>query len=258
MKPKALIFFDLDGTLLNAKSDVDEEIIKVIQQLKNNNIVPFIATGRSNNEIKSILKKTAIHSTISLNGQNVTYEGKKIYSNFLSKEQVISIKEEAEKKQIPLSFYTDDWIRVTEQTKDVKQFYDFLNSPLPEREPEVHLAEEINMLTLITSNKQLDEFLKESYSDLSIFRTTQFNLDIVGKNVSKATGIDRLLSETGLDVVPTYAFGDGINDLEMLQHVDYAIAMGNAVSALKEQADYITSSNIEDGIIRGLKYYDLI
>lgn len=159
---------------------------------------------------------------------------------------------------MPLSFYTDDWIRVTEHTKDVKQFYGFLNSPLPEKEPDVHLAEEINMLTLITSNKQLDEFFKESYSDLSIFQTTQFNLDIVGKNVSKTTGIDRLLSETGLDSVPTYAFGDGMNDLEMLQHVDYAIAMGNAVSALKDQADYITSSSIEDGIIHGLKYYDLI
>lgn len=57
MKPKALVFFDLDGTLLNAKSDVGEEVIKAIQQLKNYNIVPFIATGRSNNEIKSILKK---------------------------------------------------------------------------------------------------------------------------------------------------------------------------------------------------------
>lgn len=66
MKPTALVFFDLDGTLLNEESLVDEDVKEALVQLKDNGAVPFIATGRSPIEIQHVLKETVIDSFITL------------------------------------------------------------------------------------------------------------------------------------------------------------------------------------------------
>ena len=55
-----------------------------------------------------------------------------------------------------------------------------------------------------------------------------------------------------------YAFGDGRNDLEMFDRVDVAIAMENGYEDVKAAADYVTASNIDGGILKALKKYDLI
>lgn len=56
----------------------------------------------------------------------------------------------------------------------------------------------------------------------------------------------------------SYAFGDSINDVEMLKHVQHGIAMGNGTKAAKEAADYITAPLHEDGIYKGLEHFGLI
>ncbi len=58
--------------------------------------------------------------------------------------------------------------------------------------------------------------------------------------------------------VPTYAFGDGVNDISMFEVVDHPIAMGNATEKLRPYAEYITDDNKSGGIVNGLKKYNLI
>ena len=58
--------------------------------------------------------------------------------------------------------------------------------------------------------------------------------------------------------MPTYAFGDGMNDLEMFLTVDHPIAMANAVDDLKDKAEYITDNNDNDGIAKALQKFGLI
>ena len=56
----------------------------------------------------------------------------------------------------------------------------------------------------------------------------------------------------------TYAFGDSMNDLEIIQAAGVGIAMGNGAPELKEAADYVTSDIGEDGIYRACKHFHLI
>ncbi|WP_255565907.1 HAD-IIB family hydrolase [Desemzia sp. RIT 804] len=67
--PKGLVFFDLDGTLLNTKSELDREVSDALESMKQNNVIPFVATGRSPLEIKHVLENSPIDSFITLNGQ---------------------------------------------------------------------------------------------------------------------------------------------------------------------------------------------
>ena len=62
----------------------------------------------------------------------------------------------------------------------------------------------------------------------------------------------------GVDIRNTYAFGDSMNDLEILQAAGIGIAMGNGVPKLKEEADYVTDDIGRDGVYKACKHFQLI
>ena len=83
-------------------------------------------------------------------------------------------------------------------------------------------------------------------------------MELMPKGVSKADGIRILLEELDIPLGNTYAFGDGPNDLEMLQYVQYGTAMGNAEESVLGSAKYRTEGIWEDGVARALERYGLI
>ena len=71
--------------------------------------------------------------------------------------------------------------------------------------------------------------------------------------ISKATGIQKVLDYYHLDQDDTYAFGDGENDLEMIDFCRVGVAMGNACDVLKEKANIVCKSIVDDGLEDVLK-----
>ena len=82
--------------------------------------------------------------------------------------------------------------------------------------------------------------------------------EMMPKGISKADGIRILLEELEIPLKNTYAFGDGPNDVEMLEYVEYGTAMGNAEKQVLEIAPYRTEGMWEDGIYHALRRYGLI
>ena len=66
------------------------------------------------------------------------------------------------------------------------------------------------------------------------------------------------LKRLNKDISDTIAFGDGRNDIEMLETVGLGVAMGNAVIEAKAAADYETDRIENDGIVKALKKFDLL
>ncbi|GEK91805.1 Cof-type HAD-IIB family hydrolase [Alkalibacterium kapii] len=258
MKPKALVFFDLDGTLLNNESTVDDEVKEALVQLKENGAVPFIATGRSPLEIQHVLEDTVIDSFITLNGQYIQYEGKEVYRNTIPKSLVKRLKKMTAENDMPLSLYTSDKIRATKYNPTLKNAYNFIHENPPEIDASLGENDDILMMLIINEDATLDKPYLEAFPELSFYRNTPYSMDTITKGHSKASGIDALLEAIDMKDVPLYAFGDGSNDKEMLERVDYGVAMKNGVDEVKEVADYVTSANTEGGLIEGLKHYDLI
>ena len=83
-------------------------------------------------------------------------------------------------------------------------------------------------------------------------------VDIVPKGISKANGIDEVCKRYSILQSETMGIGDGENDIGMLQHCAIGIAMGNAIDELKAQADYVTTSVDDDGILHALKHFHVI
>lgn len=258
MKPNALVFFDLDGTLLNKESRVETEVVEALEQMKQKGNIPFIATGRSPIEIQHVLKETPIDSFITLNGQYIVYEGQEVYRNRIPVETLVNLKQATEERKFALSFYTNNKIRATRETEILKEAYQFIHAEVPSVHSTLHLEEEVLMALILNTDKEQDAYFKMNFPELSFYRNTPYSMDIIPKGNSKATGITELVKTLNFETIPTFAFGDGSNDIEMVEHVDYGVAMGNGLASLKEKAAYITASHVDGGIIEGLKYYDLI
>ena len=101
----------------------------------------------------------------------------------------------------------------------------------------------------------IDEF-KEPFGDsLSIYRSAPFFIEVMAQGIDKAASLDRLSKSLGIKQEEVIAFGDGYNDLSMIEYAGMGVAMNNAVDGVKERADYITLSNDEDGIAYALNKF---
>ena len=85
--------------------------------------------------------------------------------------------------------------------------------------------------------------------NFSIYRSEPFFIEIMPKDVNKATSLDHMLEGMGLTRENAICCGDGYNDISMIEYAGTGVAMGNAQPAVKEAADYITGTNDEDGLV---------
>ena len=82
--------------------------------------------------------------------------------------------------------------------------------------------------------------------------------DIINKGTSKSRGIDEVIKHYGIKLEETMAFGDGGNDINMLEHAGIGVAMDNASDKVKAASDYITSSVDDNGIINALRHFNIL
>ena len=85
-------------------------------------------------------------------------------------------------------------------------------------------------------------------SQLSIFRSEPYFLEIMPKDIDKASSLERLCLQLGLERAEIAACGDGLNDISMIQYAGLGIAMANAQEAVKRVCDFVTKSNEEEGV----------
>ena len=256
MNYRGIAFFDLDGTLLNENSQVNPAVAKGMEALRSNQILPVIATGRTEAEIPHILKDTRITSNIVMNGSFIRVNKEVIHREIIDKLTMEKMLQLTQDNQQPLAFYNHSHYWATQHNDDLVHAYQYIHSQLPEIHPTAYLEREVNMLLVLGQDK--DETYHEAFPELTFYRNGPYSIDIVKKNVSKGQAVRKLKEILRLENIPTYGFGDGLNDLALLEACDHKIAMGNAKNELKELADFITLTNKEDGVVHALKKFDLV
>lgn len=102
------------------------------------------------------------------------------------------------------------------------------------------------------------EELKRRFPGLSVTTSLPFNCEINDGHANKGEAMDKLCAMLGIDPSETMGFGDGSNDMTLIQHAGIGVAMKNAIPALQTEADYITDSNDEDGVAKAIcKFCDI-
>ena len=103
-----------------------------------------------------------------------------------------------------------------------------------------------------------DKCLEKLENDYDFVIHNDLVFEMVPKGFTKATAIEKVCQLFNIDIKNTYAFGDGENDLAMLEKAHVGIAMGNGSDRAKETADYVTEDLYHDGIYNALKKFGLI
>jgi len=253
---QAVVFFDLDGTLMQNDKTVAASSIEAIQRLKANHVLPVIATGRNVFEVRDIMQATGIDSIVSANGSYVAYQGQFLSAHELDKAVLTDITHFANRHHHALAYYNNAGFVLSHRDALTTSNYQELKQ-LANVKPQFYQHQHVNFL-LTFDPLDAVQYRRRYRGHLHFVRNNPRALDTMQWGVTKAVGIQDILTKAQLTTVPTYAFGDQLNDIEMFQMVKTPIAMGNGHPRVKQLAAYVTADNMHNGIAQGLKHYDLI
>lgn len=259
MTKESIIFFDIDGTLLNHEKQLPSSAKQAIFQLKERGHMVVIATGRAPFMFEKLRKDLDIDTYISCNGAFVVLNGEVIYTNPLKIGALEKLTEEALRNNHPVVFIDHDDMKMNvPEHAYIKESIDTLKlDRFPAYDPHYYKGRELYQSLLFCSEGEEEQYEKE-FQDFDFVRWHPVSLDLLPKGGSKAKGIEKLTEILGIPAERQYAFGDGLNDLEMLSTIVNSVAMGNAKDQVKEVAKYVTKSVEEDGIVHGLQMVGLL
>ncbi|WP_231633426.1 Cof-type HAD-IIB family hydrolase [Numidum massiliense] len=215
------------------------------------------ATGRAPKMFEHLMEELDIFSYVSCNGAYVVYDGKVVFARPLDERQLAALRRKADAHGDAMVFSDQD----TLWTTDVDHPYvcAALESLCFEAELEKERrARSRNIYyALLFCAKGKARYL-ERFEAFKFIRWHDYALDVLTLHGSKAVGIAALLQHLRIGRERAVAFGDALNDVEMLRYVGTGIAMGNASEEAKRAADFVTRDVALDGIRYGLTRIGLL
>lgn len=254
--PKAVVFFDSDGTLLRDDKLLAKSTLTAIEQLRQNDVLPVVATGRNIFEIQYVLDQTGIDSIVSANGSYVQYQGRKLDAAVIPTPLIEAFNAFAAKQGDPVAWFNNRRFALSRETAATRENFALLKLDAKVN-PDWYQTHEVNFMFVFNTDKEA-LYNRQFAGQLDLVRNNPRGLDTMLAGVSKRTGILKLLAEAGLTGIPTYGFGDELNDEPMLKLVDHPVVMGNGNPKMKALAEYVTGDNMHDGIGQGLRHFQLI
>lgn len=259
-----LIALDLDGTLKNSENKITDETRKILIKAQQLGATIVLASGRPTPGLRH---EAAALELEKYEGYLLSFNGAKVmdaktrqtmFEQRLTIEQAKKAYDEAKKHNLAIMTYYDDAV----YTEDVDDQYVNIEGHI--NDIEIKKAESFKSILRDPINKVLCtgdpehvasvlEDYKSAFPGLSIYRSAPFFIEVMAPNIDKAASLDKLVKMLHLTKEEVIAFGDGFNDLSLIEYAGCGVAMANAVDEVKERADVVTLSNDEDGIAYMLK-----
>lgn len=250
-------FFDIDGTLLSFKThQVSQGTVMAFERLHRQGIRTFISSGRPTCLIPPM--PVSFDGYITMNGGYV-YVGQEVLVR-----QPIPIEESnawlnfAKERNICTMCFCEESMYASQINDIGQKIRDQLEFQMP---PIVEIDslfnKEVFQIIAVTP-ASLDEEVGRLLPHCRLPRWHPQFSDVVFESNSKAFGIQRICDYLNISPSETIGFGDGGNDIEMLEYCGIGVAMGNATDDVKRHADFVTTSVDEEGILNAVEKLILI
>ena len=281
-----LVAIDLDGTMLNPYGIVTENTKKILKKVQNNGIEVIIASGRPIDSIKTIAKEIESENYFISGNGAILYDIKNdkiLYENTLKKQKTLEIIKICEENSIYYNIYTEKEIiakslqcnvlyyykeNLTKEEKDkthiniVENVYEYIAN----REEKIlkiticdsdkvifksimKKLKEINEIEVLEVSHMSRKMIKQGTEEIPI---EYFYTEVSAKNVDKWNAIEVLAEKINIKSEEIIAIGDNINDKKMIENAGMGIAMGGSTPELMQNANFVTSSNAEEGVAQAL------
>ena len=256
------LFFDIDGTLVSFQThEIPPSTILALTQAKANGHRVFIATGRPPIIITNLgAIEHLIDGYVTTNGALCFVGSEIVACNAIPQEEARRVVDDAVAKRYGLIVIGERDIAVLDPKGDVDDIF--------RRQLAVQNLNQAKPVEEVLSQRvlQLTAFFDSDYERLMMTRIPgcisgrwhPAFTDITAWGADKGEGLLLMATREGIDPKYTMAFGDGGNDTSMIRAAGIGVAMGNAIEALKKEADYVTTSVDDDGILNALRAFAII
>lgn len=243
-----IIFFDIDGTLMNFHSGrLSDRTREALLRLRQRGILLCIATGRPPVCLPGF-DGVEFDAFLTFNGSYCYNDRETIFSNPIPTEDVKKLIRNATAAGKPVSLATKRRLTANGTDEDLTEYFSFVHVDIKAAADFDAVAEgEVYQLMTSCREEEYPEIMRD-VSGAKIVAWWDRAADIIPASGGKGVGIEKILQYYRLDRSQALAFGDGNNDIEMLQAVGTGVAMENASDQLKAVADEICGHVAQDGI----------
>ena len=264
-----LLVLDVDGTLHNSHREISDATKNALIEAQKRGKTIAIASGRSIAGIRQTASAISLEEyggyVIAYNGTTVINckTGECIYNQTLPADLIAPVYEEAAKLQVAIMAYRDsakeiivaggvtDYVAADAAAscvtiRETDQFVKELSFPINK----IFVSGEPDKM------KEVERILQRKFgSVLNVFRSDPYYVELLPKYTDKGVAVDKLVKYMDITRERVMCVGDSNNDLPMLRYAGMGVAMGNASDRIKEQADYVTDSNDDDGIVKVIEKF---
>ncbi len=258
MKPIQLIFFDIDGTsFYHEEFKVMESTIYALQQLQLLGIKTVLCTSRVKTECINLpqvyldLMDVKVYGA----GSHIEQGNQILAAHYVKSDEVKQVLDYCNDHHIVVRWANETQGHFDHHTQpEITKIFSYLYHMEPTLQAYAH--EDITHL-LLYPNAEQESQLRNLLKNASIIPFSR-GIEVAAHGISKASAVEECANLLHIPLEHTMAFGDGKNDIDMLQKVQLGVAMGNASNEVKEVADEICERIEENGIYHALVRHNII
>lgn len=258
-----LIFFDIDGTLIDEKEYmIPDSARDAIARARENGHLCMINTGRTKRLVGKDITGPAEFDGLLLGcGTMITYHGETLFHKTFSREQSVRIQEGLRRHGIDalLEGCDNDYLEPVDRMvhthfKKYAEKYDGFSFGSWE-----DAVGHFDKLFVYSEDRcRMDAFAGEFSGELDFIYRRRGFFELIPKGYSKASAMDYIAGILHIPMEETVAIGDSSNDVAMLKRAGRSIAMGNGTDEVKDLADYVTTAVEDDGIWNALNWLGVL
>ena len=270
-----LIAFDLDGTFLDPKKNIHPDNIRALKAAAEKGAVIVPATGRIVGGVPQQIRELPfVRYYVTVNGAFVydAQEDKAVARAEIPLEDALRLLRYEDSLGISYDCYQDGWGYMSADMYDragefvadpgILKLVLTLRTKVPElKEYLRQKGESVQKLQLYFTDMQERarqfEALPELFPGMAFTTSVPFNIEVNSSAATKGQGLAALCRLLGIKPEEVLAFGDDRNDADMIRFAGVGVAMENAIEELRAAADWVTASNSEAGVARGIERFVL-
>jgi Cof subfamily protein (haloacid dehalogenase superfamily) len=246
-----IYFFDIDNTLLDHTTNaIPPSALSAIDGLKRAGHTVVLATGRSYGHAKPFIDLIGPSYAITQNGSRIVKDGEEVMTIALNKDALMDLFNWMDAQGHPYGLDDGSIALISSDDPRILEPLHAVDKPL-KTSTGFYVGQSVYQAWLFFEEK-LDEHLfpaiLKRYADFDLVRWHPIAIDILPKGINKWTACQWVMQQTGFQPHQAVAFGDGLNDLEMLQGVGFGVAMENCHPSLMAVAQRVAPALHLDGI----------
>lgn len=262
------IFSDMDGTLLDADGNLPPDFAEVMAMLAGCGVTFAPTSGRQYNALCHQMEQYRDKFLfIAENGTLAMQHGKELFSSPIPLPKVHKVLDKVRDmaKIYPVlcgkqgAYIQPYWQRFTKGMQKYYTHYQIVDDFS-------HIDDEIIKIALCDCERgdadhTIYPYMQDMDDSLKVMLSSNYWVDVTNAGINKGSTIQKLQSILQVRPEECAAFGDYLNDLEMMESVYYSFAMDNALPEIKEKARFLAKSNLQNGVMEavcGLKEKNLI